>query len=205
MRVLVASICIACAWALPVQADTSVQVRVGSPGFEFGFLYSDYYQVEPPVVQQCSQWLSEPDLVVAMHLARRSGIALNIIVDWRRGGMSWYDITHRCRLTSTVYYVELPHDCGPPYGRAVGHWRKHRNKDVRLSDDEIRAFVQLQALSEHGHRAPAEVLRLRKEGKSPAQIASGRGGKGHARHEDAAPSHGKTEAKGKGHGKGKKH
>ncbi len=202
MRVLVASICIACAWVLPVQAETSVQVRVGTPGFEFGFLYSDYYRVEVPVVERCSQWLSEPDLVVALHLARRSGVALNIIVDWRRGGMTWYDITHRCNLTTTVYYVELPSDCGPPYGRAVGHWRQHRHKDMRLSDDEIRAFVQLQALSEHGHRTPAEVLRLRKAGKSPGQIAASRPGKAEARHEDTSPT---GKGKGKGHGKGKKH
>ena len=201
MKVLVASICIACAWALPVQADTSVQVRVGTPGFEFGFLYSDYYRVEAPVVQHCSQWLSEPDLVVALHLARRSGIALDVIVDWRRQGITWYDITHRCRLTTTVYYVDLPNDCGPPYGRAVGHWRKHRHKDLRLGDDEIRAFVQLQALSEHAHRPPSEVLRLRKEGKSPGQIAATRPGKA-SRHEDTAPP---KSAAGKGQGKQKKH
>jgi len=200
MRVLVASICIACACFSGVQADTSVQIRVGTPGFEFGFLYSDYYRVEPPVVEHWSRWLSEPDLVVALHLARRSGVTLEVIVDWRRGGLTWYDITRRCNLTTAVYYVELPGDCGPPYGRAVGHWRRHRHADLRLSDDEVRAFVQLQALSEHAGRAPGEVVRLRREGMSPREIAASRH-KAEARREDTSSPAGK----GKGHGKGKKH
>jgi hypothetical protein len=176
---------------------------MGTSGFEFGFLYSDYYHVEAPVVQRCTAVLSEADFLVALHLARASGAGIDVIVDMRRRGLSWYDITHRCMCTTQVYFVNFPDDPGPPYGRAWGHWRKNRRDDFEMSDDEIRAFVQLGALSQHGGKSPAEVLRMRHSGKSPAEIA---GSKGKGGEDTAPPAKSKPHSKGKpGKGKGKKH
>lgn len=201
MKRLVALLCVLFAWAGTSQAETTVQVRMGTSGFEFGFLYSDYYHVETPVVQRCTAVMSEADFLVALHLARVSEAGIDVIVDMRRRGLSWYDITHRCMCTTQVYFVDLPEDPGPPYGRAWGHWRKNRRDDFEMSDGEIRAFVQLHALSQHGERAPSDVLRLRKSGRSPAEIAGSKGkGKGH---EDTAPR-GKS-GKSNKPGKGKKH
>ena len=182
---------VACA-AVPqsARAETSVGVHVGSSGFEFGFLYSDYYHADDEVVVGCREWMSEPDMVVAMDLARVSSVRLDIILGWRRSGLTWYDITHRCRQNTSIYCVDLPADTGPPYGRALGHWRKHPKQDLRLSDDEIRSFVTLRALSDYSRRSPAAVLVERRAGKSPAQIA----GKSHGRSEDASPRSVRSEA-----------
>ena len=189
---------------LSARAETSVGVRVGTSGFEFGFLYNDYYRADERTVTRCSEWMSEPDMVVALHLARVSGVDLEIILDWRRGGLTWYDVTHRCRQDTYIYHVDLPSDPGPPYGRAWGYWRQHPKRDLRLSDDEIRHFTTLRALSDYSRRAPSEVLRDRRAGKSPREIA----GKKHSKSEDTAPPmtakpKGKSEGPGKSAGSGK--
>lgn len=190
------------------RGETSVGVRVGTSGFEFGFLYNDYYHADDHVVVGCSEWMSEPDMVVALHLARVADMDLEIILDWRRGGLTWYDITHRCHRDTNIYYVDLPSDPGPPYGRAWGHWRKHPRQDMRMSDDEIRSFTTLRALSEYSRQRPSEVLQMRRQGKSPSQIA----GKHRSKSEDAAPrgsesssDKGKSNGKSNGKSKGKGH
>ena len=184
---------------LSARAETSVGVRVGNAGFEFGFLYNDYYHADERVVTRCSEWMSEPDMVVALHLARVSGVQLEVILDWRKSGLTWYDVTHRCRQDSYIYHVDLPSDPGPPYGRAWGYWRQHPRRDVRLSDDEIRHFTTLRALADYSRRPPSDVLRDRRAGKSPREIAGRRSSKS----EDAAPPSlsRRTEPAGKAHGK----
>jgi hypothetical protein len=171
---LAVGLVVLCFSPLRTRAETSVGVHVGSGNFEFGFLYDDYYHVEPRVVERCTESMSEPDVVVALQLARLSGVELNVILDWRRGGISWFDITHRCRLGTDIYYVELPPDPGPPYGRACGYWRKHPRQELRLSDDEVRGFVTLRALSDYSRVPVSEVIRMRKEGYTPARIAESR-------------------------------
>ena len=202
---------------IAVRAETTVGVQVGTGNFEFGFLYNDYYRVEPRVVQRCTATLSEPDVVVALHLARASGVDLDVILDWRRHGISWFDIGHRCRVGPEFYYVELPSDPGPPYGRAWGYWRRHPRQELRLSDDEVRGFVTLRAISDYSDLSVTDVLRLRREGYTPARIveagkktrSSPAAAKVGGKTEDTAPGrngnagHGKSAPPGHGKSKGK--
>jgi len=174
-RFLTAAIICLCGGELPARAGTSVQVRVGGSGFEYAFLYEDYYHVEPRVVESCSAWMSEPDVVVALHLARLSAVDLDLVVGWRRQGLSWHDITRRCNLDTRAYYVQLPEDPGPPYGRAWGYWRKHPHQALLLSDEEIRSFAALRAMSDYTGRPAGEILQRRREGWSPGKIATSAG------------------------------
>jgi len=171
MRRLIVLTCFICIGQAMARADTAVQVRVENSEFEFGFLYGDFYRVDAPTVQRCTRAMSEPDFLVALHLARVSGTKLAIIVDWRRNGLSWFEITHRCKLDTGVFFVDLPADPGPPYGRAWGHWHKKQKGEMRMADEEIRALVELKALSEHSGKAPGDVLRLRRAGHRPVEIA----------------------------------
>jgi hypothetical protein len=189
MRFLVALSIAACILACSASADTTVDVRVGTSGFEFGFLYSDYYGADERVVREHTEWLSESDFVVALHLARLSGRDLDLLVEWRRGGRSWSDITHRCELTADVYRVELTRDPGPPYGRAWGYWKKHPKKSIELSDEEIRAFVVLKAMSDFTRKPAAEIVRLQNEGWTPRKIANGKV----AREDASAPPRGQAQ------------
>lgn len=194
------------AWSGLAAAETTVRVGVGTSGLQFDFLYSDY-GVQPAFVEREVVFVGEPDLLVALHLARVAAIDVNVIIGWRRAGMSWDRITRRCHKDCGIYYVDVPDDVtGPPYGRARGHWKKHPRADLELTDAEVRELVLVQALSGHCKVPAAEVVRRRAAGENARGIAAGRG----PRSEDSAPktsggnSRGEDKGKGKGHGKGKK-
>lgn len=192
----------------PALADTSVSVRAGSSGFEFGFLYSDHYHTDEVVVQKATAHCDETDLVVALQLAKVSGIDLQVILGWRQKDVSWYDITRKCNQHADIYYVDLGSDPGPPYGRAVGHWKKNPRKDIVLSDEEIRAFAVLRAMSEYTGQSASHILAERKQGRKPVDIATSARKNKPGRVEDAASpvpakSSGKDKSKAKG-GKNKK-
>jgi len=188
--------------AIPTHADTSVSVQVGTSGFEFGFLYSDHYRADEKVIRHCAAEFDEQDLVVAFHLARMSGVEISVILDWRRKDTSWHDITRRCNLHNDVFFVVMESDPGPPYGRAYGHWKKNPKKAIVLSDDEIRAFSVLRAMSEYTGQPAKTILAERKKGRRPVDIAKSSRKGGPGRTEDAAsPVPGKSKSKSKSKGK----
>jgi hypothetical protein len=164
-------------------ATTTVNVQVGPPALQFGFLYRDY-GVDRSRAEREVTHLGEADFLVALHVARATGMDLSVVVAWRRGGMSWDAITRRCKRDGRIYYVELPPEAtGPPYGRAHGHWRRHPHSDIRLTDEEIRELVLVRSVADHCKLPCGEVIRLRVRGESPKAIAE------HRRRgpEDAAP------------------
>jgi len=167
--------------------DTSVGVHVASSNFEFGFLYSDHYHVAPEVAEHHAEHMGEEDFLVALHLSRASGLPLEAIIRWRRDGQPWDAIRHRCELDDSVFYVDFAsdRDPGPPYGRAWGHRRKHSREPLRLSDDEVRAFVVLRTLRDYTKKPAEEILRQRREGWSPKKIAAQAG----PVPEDTSPTH----------------
>ncbi len=189
-----------CSIVGPALAETTVRIGAGTSGFEFGFLYSDHYHAEETVVHQCVDWVGEPDLVVALQLSKVSGIELDVIVEWRRQGVAWYEITHRCHRSTEVYRVDLDRDSGPPYGRAWGYWKKHPKQDIVLSDDEIRAFAALKAMSDYTGQPASQIVTQRKQGRSPRDIAAASKKHGKSMAEDTSsprPEHGKSKAQGK--------
>lgn len=168
---------------------------LGTSDFEFEFLYRDHYAIDDAVVRKHTEWMGEHGFVVALHLARQSEVELDVIVEWRRDGRSWWEITDRCDLGPESFRVELPDDPGPPYGRAWGHWKKHPKTEIRLDDEEIQAWVVLRAMRDFTKRPAAEIVRLQRDGWTPRKIA------GYERSDEDAspePSRGKgKKAKGK--------
>lgn len=159
-------------------------MKVGPGGLsEIGFVYSEYYRVQPAVVVDLERRrLPEDDVSVLLFLSQQSGMAPAMILKWRAAGDSWWVITQRLRLDPVaVYYVPVPDHVrpGPPYGRAYGHYRKHpQGKQKKSSlreaaeqrqafvfdDDDIRNLVQLRLVSGHyGYRAE-EVMQRRERG-----------------------------------------
>ena len=63
-----------------------------------------------------------------------------------------------------VYYVPVAVAPGPPYGRALGHYKKKHRKQWRtivLNDADVVNLVELRFLSEHYHVAPERIIELR--------------------------------------------
>src|SRR5262245_16795718 len=183
--------------ASPAMAGTAVQIAGGNSSLQFDFLYSNY-SPERSVVEREVRVVGEPDVLVGLHLCSVTGKDLEVVLDWRRSGMSWYDITRRCGRDASIYYIDVPTECsGPPYGRAHGYWKKHPRGDLHLDDGEIREFVLVRSLAKHCGMPTADVVRLRARGESPRGIADRRSG----RHEDAAPKPAANKHPGKGRGK----
>ena len=139
---------------------------------QLGFLFERHYGVDLAAVEKRVAWISEYDLLVALHLERASTRKLDEIVAWRREGSSWDAITRRVGLRCGIYYVQLPaaRQLPAPYSRPYATWREHPGVDQRLTDEEVRELVLLRALRDSCRLPAAEVARLRAAGKSPRAI-----------------------------------
>ncbi len=201
MRFSIALVMALVACSSPVMAETSVRFGVGTSSLQFDFLYSDY-GADRRIVDREVAVLGEADLLVALHLCRVAEVALDVVIGWRRSGMSWDSITRRCGRDATLYYIELPAGVsGPPYGRAHGHWKKHPRGDLALQDAEIREFVLVQSLAAHCGMRTADVVQQRARGENAKAIAAHRGTR---RGEDTAPPSATGKGPGKNRGKGAK-
>jgi hypothetical protein len=115
-----------------------------------------------------------------------------------------------------VYYVPVAVVSGPPYGRALGHYKKKHKKEWRtivLTDADVVNLVELRFLSEHYRVPPERIIELRGKDRDFVAIhAEVRGGGKHSgsdRHDARASrerdSQGQnSQGKSRGKGRGKK-
>lgn len=127
----------------------------------FYIAIGDYYHVpKSRVVYVRDHYrLRDEELPVVFFLASRAHVDPQVVIDLRmRRRMSWLDITFHYGLTPEIYYVPLMR-VGPPYGKAYGHYKKHKKnyKKVVLVDDDVVNLVNLRFMSEY-HGIAAEVV-----------------------------------------------
>jgi hypothetical protein len=205
-------------FTLPSLAQISVSGTVATPRTAVNVTYSDYYKVEPKVVEGLvAQKVSDDDISVALFLSNHAKVTPEILIGYRTKGLSWADITIKIGVKPDVFFVVLPANPGPPYGKAWGHWKKrkaHPGLVFDLGDDDLRNLVQLRLVSEHYKVKPAEVIKWRGSGKAFDMIISDEHGKKHghgkpADEDKVSPGKDKkgsnetSDKSGKGHGKGK--
>lgn len=213
---------IACALSLlspivSVRAQVNVGISVGEEGLRgFHLGIGEYFRVpEREVIIIRERRIPDDEIPVVLLIAQRARVAPAAVIDLRRRGRSWLDITIHYGLSPEIYYVYVPDTVrvGPPYGKAYGHFKKKPKKEWRtvvLDDDDVINLVNLKFVSEHYRRPPDEVIRLRSSGKKFVVIhdevrkEKGRKGKEYAdRRDDDKGSKGKGNSKGKGHNKDK--
>jgi len=130
-------------------------------------------------------------------------------VDMRLRGDSWWNISVRLGVQPDVYYVPVTVVSGPPYGRALGHYKnKHRKQwsTIVLSDADVVNLVELRFLSEHYHVAPERIIELRGKDRDFVAInyeVRGRGKDSDRRDNEDGNSQGNGKRSNKGHGKGR--
>ena len=119
------------------------------------------------------------------------------------------NISVRLGVKPDVYYVPVTVVSGPPYGRALGHYKnKHRKQwsSIVLSDADMVNLVELQFLSEHYHVAPERIIEMRGRDRDfvaiNAEFRGGGGGGGKGRDDQDGNSQGNGKGS-KGHGKGR--
>ncbi len=176
----------------------------------FYLAVGDYYRVpEPRVVHVKKHYrMRDEELPIVFFLASRANVEPEAIMDLRfRQGMSWLNITFHYGFTPEIYYVPMQR-VGPPYGKAYGHYKKHKHdyRKVVLVDEDVVNLVNLRFISDYHGVAPEVVMDMRGQGTRFVAInddcrkrkdgyrGDDDGGKGKEEH----PSGGKGKGKGKG-------
>ncbi len=149
----------------------------------------------------------------ALFLAQKSGKSISGIIDLRKGGLSWNDIFVKIGVPLDAVFVDMPRDPGPPYGNAWGHWSRNgkqgkhgkhgKGSDIRLSDNEITSWLNLQVTSKYFGLDPSFVAEQRASGKTFSSIAGSNYREKHKSAERKSNDNGPGKDKGKSEVKGK--
>ena len=156
---------LAVAPAIGDRADAQTAVSVSAHIGDFHVAVANYYHVpEREVIVIRERRIRDDEIPVALFIARHASVPWTRVVDMRVRGDSWWDISVRFGLGPDVYYVPVAVTPGPPYGRALGHYKKKQRKEwttIVLTDADIVNLVELRFLSEHYRVAPEHIIALR--------------------------------------------
>jgi hypothetical protein len=186
------------------QTAVSVSAHIG----DFHVAVANYYHVpEREVIVIRERRIPDDEIPVALFIARHAGVPWARVVDMRLRGASWWDISVRFGVSPEVYYVPVAVVSGPPYGRALGHYKKKHRKEWRtivLTDADVVNLVELRFLSEHYRVAPERIIELR--GRDQNFVAIHAEVHGHGKHADDRDARASREYHSPGKsGRGKKH
>jgi hypothetical protein len=186
------------------QTPFSVSAHIG----DFHVAVANYYHVpEREVIVIRERRIPDDEIPVALFIARHAGVPWTRVVDMRLRGASWWDISVRFGVSPEVYYVPVAVVSGPPYGRALGHYKKKHRKEWRtivLTDADVVNLVELRFLSEHYRVAPERIIELR--GRDQNFVAIHAEVHGHGKHAGDRDERASREYHSPGKsGRGKKH
>lgn len=161
--------------SLNTRADVNIGISADREGIkEFHLSIGTHYGVKEREIEKVrARSLRDDEMAVVFYLSSRTGISPIVLADLRLGGLSWMEITFRYGLTAEIYYVKFASDPGPPYGNAWGHYKKTPRKKwgkIQLIDDDIINLVNLRFLAEKYQCSPERIVKMRKQGKSFADM-----------------------------------
>lgn len=207
-------------FAAPAAAGVDIQFGADVVVDDRADLYisisAHYFDHEPRDVRRMAARYSDPDdLAVALFIMRHSGRDAETVWNLRRRGRTWWEIGLKLGVPVDLWFVEIRHDPGPPYGKAYGHWKNHRRDDryyMVLDDDDIRNLVAVRLVHEYYGLPVQTAMQLRAGGDNLRWIVSEEYGRRHGpgrRSARQTPSnadtdHGRHPGRGRGHGKGHK-
>ena len=157
------------------QAEVNLGISIDEDGVRgFYLAIGEHFKAEAQQVTAVKKAdIPDEQIAVVFFMAKRCYVSPSIIIRHRHDGLSWMDICLNYGLTAEVFWVDLKHTPGPPYGKAWGHFKK-KKKDkwgsIRLTDIEIVDFVNLKFLSEHHGYSPDEVVKMRSGGTNFVKI-----------------------------------
>jgi hypothetical protein len=188
------------------QTAVSVSAHIG----DFHVAVANYYHVpQREVIVIRERRIPDDEIPVALFMARHAGVPSSRVVDMRLRGDSWWNISVRLGLAPEVYYVPVAVTPGPPYGRALGHYKKKHRKEwktIVLTDADVVNLVELRFLSEHYHVAPERIIELRGHDRDFVAVHTeirGKSSHGHGGEARSAKDSSKDH-RGNGHGRGRK-
>ena len=197
----------------PVRAGLDVEfsagIRINDDTDLYFAINSRYFDRDREHVKTVAAHYRDPDdVAVVLFISMRSGRSADYIFSLRRRSLSWSEISVKVGLPRDVWFVEMPRNPGPPYGKAYGHHKKHKKRKRHgkstgaLTDADIRNLIAVRMIHEY-YGVPVETaMELRSSGRPLATIMSTEYHKRHGRpggSKHGSESHG--DHPGKGHGK----
>ena len=147
---------IALCCALPVRAQDDARTAY----FE---AVSGFFRLPANEVAILGEWDVQPgEVPVLLFAARRAGISPEALVALRRSGMAWSGLLVRYGIGAEDLYIPIPD--GAPAGALSGAYAQYRAtpqpewSEVRLSDAEVVALVNVRVLSQVLGLSPAGVM-----------------------------------------------
>jgi hypothetical protein len=200
MRIRAALIAGCLALACPafggVDIDFGASIRLGDHTDLYFAISSRYFGHDRATVERVAVRYSNPDdLAVSLYLSKRSGLPPDEIHVLRGRGLSWWEISVRVGLKPDIWFVAVDRHPGPPYGKAYGHWKKHRRGERgewRLTDGQIRDLVAVRMVHEYYGLPVDAAMALRASGRNLTVIMADEYGKRHARKGPASKGRGKN-------------
>ena len=161
------------AWHAAAQVEMGVSMtEEGLKGFYLAI--GDHYKVpQKEVVIVRERRIPDEEIPVVFFIAKRAGKSRATVIELRLSGKSWMEIAFHFRLSVEIFYVEVKGATGPPYGKALGYFKKTPRKKwetIVLADADVVNLVNLQFVSEHYGYSPGEVIKMRAKGKSFVRI-----------------------------------
>jgi hypothetical protein len=209
IAIVVGCLMLAAGVAAPAHAgfdvDFGASVRLNDSTDLYLAISSRYFDRDRAVVDRWSARYADPDdLAVCLFISKHSGRSLAAIFDLRHRGLSWWDISIRLGVPMDVWFVPVARHPGPPYGKAYGHWKKHRKHPsaMRLSDTDMGNLVAVRMIHEY-YSVPVEVaMEWRSSGRDLRALMSDEYSRRHVK-KDSSRSKSKAAHPGRGKPKNK--
>jgi hypothetical protein len=168
-----------------VDVSFGVNAPVGNDGNLFFTISSHYFDRQPQVVQNWGRRFPNPDdLAVFLQICSQSHQSPEVVFNYRRQGLSWYDVGARVGLPVDVWYVPVAVEPGWPYAQPYKRYKKHTHDSeyvVRLSDRQVRDLVAVRMAHEYYGVAPEVAMDWRRGGSNVEAIMTR---EYHSRHGD---------------------
>lgn len=147
------------------------------------------------------------DYPVLAFICHNAHVSPSVVWEYKSKGHKWSNVMAHFGVSPAVLFIDLPRDPGPPYGNAYGYWKKNGRAipEDRITNEDVRFWVSLRAVSAYTSVQPARVMEMRDSGKQFDQISQARyrekHGKGAKPQEAgiASPGNSKGNGKAKGH------
>jgi hypothetical protein len=123
------------------------------------------------------------DYPVLAFIAYNAQVDIRSVWSYRAHDHGWFDVMLHFGVRPDALFVALPHDPGPPYGKAYGYWRKNGNrmKARSVSDDDVRFWVRTRATARYSGVAPARAWEWHQQGRGYEKVTSTRYQEKHGR------------------------
>lgn len=125
---------------------------------------AEFFEISSSEISILGDWrLPADEIPVVLFVAGRAGVSAEALAALRRSGSSWAELAARYRISPGALHVPLPD--AAPAGRLEGAYVQYRElpatrwSEVRLSDGDIVALVNVRLLSETLQLSVEEILR----------------------------------------------